>query len=47
MADVNRNCSNVTSFSAQVYDCPMSIAPLEVPEGQLCELVAAKSTGEQ
>jgi len=39
------NGSNVTTLSAQVYDCPMPFALLQVAEGQLRELVGTESTG--
>jgi hypothetical protein len=43
----NRNGSNVTGLSPQVYDRPVAFALLEVAEGQLGEFVAAKATGKQ
>ena len=43
----DRDGSNVPSLSAQVYDCPMPFALLQVAEGQLRELVATESTGQQ
>src|ERR1051326_2679681 len=41
------NGSNVTCLAAQVYDCPMPFALLQVAESQLGELVATESRGQQ
>ena len=41
------NSSNVTSLSAQVHDRPMPFALLQVAEGQISELMATESTGQQ
>jgi hypothetical protein len=43
----NRDCSNVTCFSTEVYNCPMALTLLKVTEGKLGEFVASKSAGEQ
>ena len=43
----NRNSSNVTSLSPQVYDSPVAFALLKVAEGQLGEFVATKAAGKQ
>jgi hypothetical protein len=43
----HRNGSNVTSLSAQVHDRPMPFALLQVAEGQISELMATESTGQQ
>jgi hypothetical protein len=43
----NRNGSNVTGLSAQVYDCPMPFALLEVADSQPGEFEATESAGKQ
>ena len=43
----NRNGSNVTSLSAQVNDCPMPFALLEVGDSRAGEFMATESAGEQ
>ena len=40
------NGSNVTSLSAQVHDCPMPFALLQVAESQLGKFMPTESTGQ-
>ena len=41
------NGPNVTTLSAQVHDCPMPFALLEMAHAQVGELVAPESAGKQ
>jgi hypothetical protein len=43
----DRNGSNVTSLPAQVYDCPMPLALLEMANRQSGEFVATESASKK